>query len=167
MVAKYNDPARTLRDWAAPLRASQPDVWNELEDLAQSIEAAIEGASDAEHIKELERELEELEDETGESRKALGNAWEVIDNALALVGGGKVRDIGIQDACDELQRLARRALSLSALFDALGMPLKHDEVYCAAAAGDDLLPWAKTRGAELRQRLDRLDALEKWAGARP
>ena len=164
MVAKYNDPARTLRDWAAPLRASQPGVWNELEDLAQSVEAAIQDASGAERIKELEGELEAAE----RSNDSADKARDAINDTLAIVGGGRVQTIGIEDAGDELQRLARRALALTALFDALGMPLKDDALYCATAGSDgDLLPWARTRSAELRRRLDRLEALEKWAGTRP
>lgn len=46
MVAKYDRPAEVLRDWARPYMMSNPDVFAEFEDIADSVDAISEKVSD-------------------------------------------------------------------------------------------------------------------------
>lgn len=46
MVAKYDRPAEVLRDWARPYMTSNPEVFAEFEDLADSVDAIAAKLSD-------------------------------------------------------------------------------------------------------------------------
>jgi hypothetical protein len=152
MTAFYAaDPCAKLREWASAVRASHPDVWNDLEDLAQSFEAWRDACETSSFIDDAlvavraapyrKRPAKTPWDD--EDTDAVTEAVEVTagaNAALAILGCGTVADLVAEDVCVELRNAAIKAKGLHSLVEEIVTTLDVDaswlEYDSALVAGD-------------------------------
>ncbi len=149
MPAFYADPLAKLREWASAVRSTHPDVWNDLEDLAQSFEAWRDACETSTPIDEAlaivradpYRTVKTPWDD--EDTDAVREAVEVTagaNAALAILGCGTIADLVSEDVAVELRNAAMKAKALHSLVDEIVTTLDIDaswlEYDSAIVAGD-------------------------------
>lgn len=151
MPAFYADPLAKLREWASAVRSTHPDVWNDLEDLAQSFEAWRDASKDCAPIDEAlqivraapyrKRTVKKPWDD--EDTDAVREAVEIMagaNAALAILGCGTLANLISEDVVVELRNAAMKAKALHSLVDEIVTTLDIDaswlEYDSAIVAGD-------------------------------
>jgi len=151
MPAFYADPLAKLREWASAVRSTHPDVWNDLEDLAQSFEAWRDACGTSAPIDEAlqivraapyrKRTVKTPWDD--EDTDAVREAVEIMagaNAALAILGCGTLADLISEDVVVELRNAAMKAKALHSLVDEIVTTLDIDaswlEYDSAIVAGD-------------------------------
>jgi len=153
MPAFYSDPLAKLREWASAVRSTHPDVWNDLEDLAQSFEAwrdACETASRTAIDEALAivraapyRKRPAKTPWDDEDTDAVREAVEIMagaNAALVILGCGTLADLISEDVVVELRNAAMKAKALHSLVEEIVTALDIDaswlEYDSAIVAGD-------------------------------
>lgn len=145
----YSNPIAKLREWADAVRLDHPDVWNDLEDLAQSFEAqasdANPGVVEALAIVRAAPYAKNAStrpwayDDTDVVRQAI-EITAGTDEALSILGCGSIDDLVAEDVATEIQKAAIKAKGLHALVEelvtALDVPASWLEYDSALVAGD-------------------------------
>lgn len=122
----YSNPIAKLREWADAVRVDHPDVWNDLEDLAQSFEAKGEAVSDeviealaivraAPHRKRTDKKP--WDDEDTDAVKEAFTIAAGTDDALSILGCGSLADLIAEDVATEIRKAAIKAKGLHALIE--------------------------------------------------
>lgn len=165
----YSNPIAKLREWADAVRLDHPDVWNDLEDLAQSLEAqAGEANPDAVEALAIVRAAPYAKntskapwayDDTDVVRQAVA-ITAGTGEALSILGCGTIDDLVAEDVVTELRKAAIKAKGLHALVEelvtALDVPASWLEYDSALVAGD--LPRLQTWCAGVLAAVRRPDA---------
>ena len=145
----YSNPIAKLREWADAVRSTHPDVWNDLEDLAQSFEAQADGTSpDVVEALAIVRAAPYCKnastcpwayDDTDVVRQAVEIAAGT-DTALSILGCGTLDDLIAEDVATEIRKAAIQAKGLYALIEEIVTALDLDaswlEYDSALVAGD-------------------------------
>lgn len=146
----YSDPIGKLREWADAVRSTHPDVWNDLEDLAQSFEAQGEAAPEGAHVEALaivrdvawrskSREPRWNDEDVDAVREAIEVAAGT-NEALSILGCGSLADLIAEDVATEIRKAAIKARGLHTLIEEIATALDLDaswlEYDSALVAGD-------------------------------
>lgn len=151
MPAFYADPLAKLREWASAVRSTHPDVWNDLEDLAQSFEAWRDACGTSAPIDDALEIVRAAPYAKNDSKRPWGyddtdvvrQAVEItagVDAALAILGCGTIDDLVAEDVATEIRKAAIKAKGLHALIEEIVTALDLDapwlEYDSALVAGD-------------------------------
>ena len=151
MPAFYADPLAKLREWASAVRSTHPDVWNDLEDLAQSFEAWRDACGTSAPIDEAlaivraapyrkRRAKTPWDDEDTDAVREAVEIWAGANAALAILRCGTIADLISEDVAIELRNAAIKAKGLHALVEEIVTALDVDaswlEYDSAIVAGD-------------------------------